>query len=277
MTGILAGGREWRACLHQLTWNSDANRRKVQAMKMTADKSLLNWKLRASVVAGAAVVVSVLIGYAVAQNHAAGVSGRVFDPVGAVVPNTSVNIDSRGGGPVGTTSTNSEGAFQISLPPGFYTITARRAGFATASRDVAVKAGKIGHLAITLKVAISDTPARPEVFEDIVVPGSQLRLRITYGDTDDRLESNGNLAFTGHHAHSGSIILSFDNMTFWADQVRVIRDPLRIDAVSTVSPIVIDNPPSKLAYAKGLSLTFANGTYKISTVKCTLEMGGKCN
>jgi hypothetical protein len=246
-------------------------------MKMTAVTSHLNWKLRACVLAGAAVVVTVGLGYAVAQNPAAGVSGRVFDPIGAVVPDTSLNIDSRGGGLVGTTSTNSEGAFQISVSPGFYTITARRAGFAIASREVEVKAGKIAHLAITLKVAISDSPARPDMVEDIGVLGCPLRLRIIYGDTDDRVVSNGNLVFTGHHAHSDSIIFSVDNMTFWADQVRVLRDPLRVEAVSTASPIVIDDPPNKLAYAKALSLTFADGTYKISTVKCTLEVGGRCN
>ena len=62
----------------------------------------------------------------------AGVSGTVFDPLGAVVVNAEVSV--RGASDKTETATNGEGKYEIVLPPGIYSLDVRSPGFCRAHR-----------------------------------------------------------------------------------------------------------------------------------------------
>ncbi|HEY9086203.1 MAG TPA: TonB-dependent receptor [Candidatus Tyrphobacter sp.] len=87
---------------------------------------------------------------AAAQNTAA-VSGHVTDATG--VPLAGASVDLRGPSSY-STHTDAAGAFSVaSIVPGIYAITVSRAGYATATDDVALVAGQSQNLRIQLNLA----------------------------------------------------------------------------------------------------------------------------
>ena len=71
-----------------------------------------------------------------AQFDSAQINGTVRDQSGAAIPNATVQIQNRDTGLVRQTLSNGTGAYILSeIPPGVYKITARMAGFSTASRE----------------------------------------------------------------------------------------------------------------------------------------------
>ena len=91
-----------------------------------------------------------------------GLSGRVLDPSGAVVPKATVSIGSATGATRSTTS-NSQGIYQFrKLTPGRYTVTAEAPGFAVFQREnVQVTAGRT--VPLNIKLIISSAQAQVEV------------------------------------------------------------------------------------------------------------------
>src|SRR5947207_7729909 len=80
---------------------------------------------------------------AIAQNSTAGLSGKVTDQTGAVIPQATVVVTGADGKPT-TATTNAEGAFAVhSLAPGSYSVAAQAKGFAPSRKDgVMLEAGQ---------------------------------------------------------------------------------------------------------------------------------------
>ncbi|MDQ2834273.1 MAG: TonB-dependent receptor [Acidobacteriota bacterium] len=90
-----------------------------------------------------------------AQNiSTAQLNGTVHDQTGAVIPNASVLIANPSRGISRTTSSDSQGIFQLlQLPPGSYTVTATSPGFSTyVSKNVVLTTGEQAELPIALAV-----------------------------------------------------------------------------------------------------------------------------
>ncbi len=81
--------------------------------------------------------------------------GTVLDPSGAVIANAKVAA-AQSGGPARTTTTNSNGAYEIgNLPPGKYTVTANAKGFsAYAKSDLNLEAGQVSLFNISLEISV---------------------------------------------------------------------------------------------------------------------------
>ncbi|HTM38002.1 MAG TPA: carboxypeptidase regulatory-like domain-containing protein [Terriglobales bacterium] len=94
---------------------------------------------------------------ALAQSPSSGVSGKVVDPTGAVIPNATVTVTGADGKQT-STSSDQVGVFQVpSLAPGSYTVTADAPGFAHYSQSgVTVNAGSNLKLDLTLQVQVKE-------------------------------------------------------------------------------------------------------------------------
>ncbi|MDP9104588.1 MAG: TonB-dependent receptor [Candidatus Eremiobacteraeota bacterium] len=77
-------------------------------------------------------------------------NGRVTDQRANPVAGAAVTV--AGPGPASSATTDNDGRFTLSLPPGVYTVTVNRGGFATAQNDVAIVAGST----VTLSVPLQD-------------------------------------------------------------------------------------------------------------------------
>ena len=85
----------------------------------------------------------VIAKFAAGQSLTSGdIMGRVTDPAGAVIANTTVNLKSLDTGLEQSTTTAGEGTFRFTLlKPGHYEVTVAVAGFAKAIRNVTVAVG----------------------------------------------------------------------------------------------------------------------------------------
>jgi outer membrane receptor protein involved in Fe transport len=82
------------------------------------------------------------------------ISGTVFDPSHAVVPNASVGLKSLDTGATQTDTSNSTGAFSFPLlKPGNYQITVKQAGFAELTEHVQVQIGQTTKADVNLSVS----------------------------------------------------------------------------------------------------------------------------
>ena len=200
------------------------------------------------------------------QAQPASVTGIVVDPFGALIPHATIDVHPAAGNEIKTT-TDDNGQFRLNLPPGRYTVTATQTGFVAQDRQLDVTA-QSHHIAFTLKVDVPGLPPHTDLTENLPIPGSSSPVQIIYGDAADRRESDTWLLFTGHHAHTDAIILTYKNLTVWADQVRVRKNPLRIEALSKVAPVRLDEPPTPLKIGKSVTLTFSGDDYKLEFTKC---------
>jgi hypothetical protein len=91
---------------------------------------------------------------AFAQEFRGTISGTVLDPSGAVVPGASIEIKEAQTGTVNRTSSDKAGLYVVPfLPPGSYTITAKKSGFETLTRngiDLEAQAHPIINLTLTV-------------------------------------------------------------------------------------------------------------------------------
>jgi beta-lactamase regulating signal transducer with metallopeptidase domain len=94
-------------------------------------------------------------------------AGTVWDPSGARIPNCVLTATSADGSRVETTTTDSAGAYQFSLPAGQYTLRAAAAGFKQFTRNsLPVEASQTTNLHLNLALgsvseALTVTAARP--------------------------------------------------------------------------------------------------------------------
>ncbi len=81
-----------------------------------------------------------------------GISGKVTDPQGAIVPNATVTITNEGTNNISNVTANEDGAFRASnLQPGTYTVEVSGAGFAAFKQQkVVVEVGQVTSLDIPL-------------------------------------------------------------------------------------------------------------------------------
>ncbi len=102
---------------------------------------------------------ALLVPTAVAQNDTSRLEGKVTDTSGAVVPNVTVNVVSKGTGQQLQATSSADGTFTISaLPVGDYQITAQAQGFKTYTQDLRVDAGIVASASISLQPgAVTET------------------------------------------------------------------------------------------------------------------------
>ena len=99
---------------------------------------------------------TVLAAPGAAQTSTGTLRGTVLDPSGAVVAHATVSAAQAGGSARSVTS-NANGAFEIDLPPGTYTVTAGAKGFAAYSKsDVSVTAAQVLLFNITLDIQVEE-------------------------------------------------------------------------------------------------------------------------
>lgn len=90
--------------------------------------------------------------------NSASLSGRVTDPVGAVVQNALVTAKQLETNIVRNASTDAEGRFRFPyLAVGAYDVTIRKAGFATVEQSVALTVGADFHVPVALSIAGGQT------------------------------------------------------------------------------------------------------------------------
>lgn len=96
------------------------------------------------------------------------VTGQVFDPSGAIVPNATVTVTSESTSFTRTTATTSAGIYDFAaLPPAIYSVQVSAQGFATMSRQhVTLNVGAI--LPVNFTLAVSSTSTTINV-EDVTV------------------------------------------------------------------------------------------------------------
>ncbi|MCU1288873.1 MAG: TonB-dependent receptor plug [Acidobacteria bacterium] len=96
------------------------------------------------------------IGHVYAQSTVTGgISGKVTDPQGAIVPNASVTVTNEGTNSVATVTANEDGVFRVNnLQPGTYTVEISSSGFASFRQEkIVVEVGRLTSLDIPLGLA----------------------------------------------------------------------------------------------------------------------------
>ncbi len=84
------------------------------------------------------------------------VAGTITDPTGAVLPNATVTLKSDSTGESRTTTTNSSGAYRISLlKPGSYSINVTAQGFSKTESKVSVTSGRTSLSDLKMSVGAS--------------------------------------------------------------------------------------------------------------------------
>ena len=93
--------------------------------------------------------------WAQAETTTGSIQGTVVDEKGGAVPDASVEVKNLDTNLSKTTTTGSEGQYQfLALPPGRYTVTIAKAGFATVVEQNAVlTVGQTMSLPVTVKVS----------------------------------------------------------------------------------------------------------------------------
>lgn len=82
------------------------------------------------------------------------ISGTVFDPSHAIVPNATVNLRSLDTGLAATATTNSTGGYSFNLlKPGRYQVSVKQGGFAEVQQTLEVQVGNITKVDVDLVVA----------------------------------------------------------------------------------------------------------------------------
>ncbi|MGI9165577.1 MAG: carboxypeptidase-like regulatory domain-containing protein [Pyrinomonadaceae bacterium] len=150
-------------------------RRKKQRTYMLATKSRIRNKSMIHRLLEALVTVTFLVSVLSlqanklhAQSATATIDGSVTDQQGAVLPDVEIMVVNEGTGRRRQATTNRNGYFAVSLlPPGRYTVTAQRPGFATLQlEDVVLNVNDQRKLRLQLQVG--------EISESVKISGASL-------------------------------------------------------------------------------------------------------
>src|SRR5205823_11743636 len=102
--------------------------------------------------------------YAYSQTETGRITGTVFDPTGAVIPNAKVTVKSVAMGLERQTTTTSAGTYAVTnLQPGRYTVRAEASGFAAAEQLADVTVG--ARVGLDLRMTVGGISATVEVTE----------------------------------------------------------------------------------------------------------------
>ena len=85
---------------------------------------------------------------------AGGISGRVTDPTGAVIPSATVELKSSDTGTTQTDTTNAEGSYRFTLlKPGRYEVSTSVSGFSKVVQTVSVEVGQTTQADFKLEIS----------------------------------------------------------------------------------------------------------------------------
>ena len=115
--------------------------------------------------------------------------GTVKDSTGAVVPKVGVQLLSRDGKRIASTSANNEGAFHFSIPKaGEFVVQVRHKGFKTFVAHVPASPGRVKPIAVVLELtrivwALSISPLFRTILRDVLIrsPGNRGRRTLSIG------------------------------------------------------------------------------------------------
>src|SRR2546427_5276242 len=115
----------------------------------------------------AALVIFALIGFVhegYSQTETGQITGTVFDPTRAVIPNAKVTVNSAATGLERQTTTTSAGTYAVTnLQPGRYTVTAEAAGFAPVEQTADVTVGAT--VGVNMNLSVGGVTAAVQVTE----------------------------------------------------------------------------------------------------------------
>src|SRR5438552_3546178 len=112
---------------------------------------------RAAIVAFALIITAQ---FARAQSTTSGLSGRVTDSTGAIVPGASMAVTNTDTGVNRSATSNERGTYDITLlPPGRYQITAKKPGFRPTTRSgITLQVDQVAQIDFALEVGdVSET------------------------------------------------------------------------------------------------------------------------
>ena len=202
----------------------------------------------------AAVLLVVAFGIANAQQTAT-VSGEVVDDSGLVIPGATITATNAATGGEVTASTDSAGAYQLTLDPGTYTISAESPGFEIGIADgVELAAGQAVQRSFQLELAV--------VTETIVVIGSRAAPRsVTESTVPVDVISTADLARQGSRdlvSQLRTVIPSFNiNTQPISDAATVVR-PANLRNLAPDHTLVLVN--GKRRHRSAVITWLGNGT-----------------
>ena len=108
-----------------------------------------------------------LVVAALAQTETGQITGTVYDPTDAVVPNANVTVKNVANGATRTTASTNAGIYVVSnLVPGNYELTVSASGFATQKRQVTVAVG--ARVGVDTRLEVGNTSTTVEVAANAV-------------------------------------------------------------------------------------------------------------
>ncbi len=142
----------------------------------------------------------------VSAAYASGISGRVLDPTGAVVPGAQITVTSAR--ITRAVTTTADGTFRVTdLPPGSYVVTVSKPGFAAFhQQNVRLRSGR--NLPLTLTISVNSVQQSVEVRGTDVASATHqpTQQQVFKSDQTLRVLDSTQIAALGPVAGSGQII-----------------------------------------------------------------------
>jgi hypothetical protein len=242
---------------------------------------------------------------------AAGVTGVVTDPTGAVIPGATVEISN----PVSqfrrSVVTDEDGKFNIAnIPPSNYHMTVTSQGFVAYSQDVDVRTSVPLAVNVTLQIGVSaqtvdvqgeagdlvetdssfHTDVSRQLFDRMPLESStsEVSSLVTLATPGVSADSNGLFHGMGEHADNS---FSLDGQPINDQQSKVFSNQIPLDAVQSME-VIAGAPPAEYGDRTSLvidvttrsglgsttphgNITASYGTFGSSNLDATLTYGGK--
>ena len=251
-----------------------------------------------------------LCAYAQSAGGSSTVTGTVFDPTGAVVPNVSVEIRNPVSGFDRTATTDAAGNFSVpNVPFNPYHVKVLGSGFAAYAQDIDVRSVVPVNLTVKLSLTTSETVTVESSAEDLLendptfhtdvdrglfdkLPlesqSSSVSSLVTLSTPGIAADSNGLFHGLGDHAENS---FSLDGQPITDQQSKVFSNQIPIDAVQSME-VISGAPPAEYGDKTSIvinvttrsgqgsttphgQVTASYGSFGTSTAGFNLAYGGK--
>ena len=200
--------------------------------------------------------------YAQSGGNSTSVTGTVFDPTGAVVPDATVEIHNPVSGYQSSVNTDSSGRFSFpNVPFNPYHLSVSAAGFAPYAQDVAPRSGVPTDISVKLLVGssstvtveaggdliendpIGHTDVDKNLFDKLPLESasSSLSSLVTEATAGVAADSNGLFHGLGDHAENS---FSLDGQPITDQQSKVFSNQVPLDAVQSLE-VIQGAPPAE--------------------------------